>query len=1042
MATETQIDDLLFELRELTRALGTRNQTTQQAQNQASDLKSTDRSIKQLISALGLLSERIGEGSRIRGREDARIDDFTNAVERATVRQEKLENAAREQEEAQRRAAMSAEELAEENRRLGEEERKRADAKAEQEEALARQERDRERQKFREQAANLRETKMASRQTWADIQSSGTTFGNFLNNELSDRFVKGFGGSIKAVTALEGLKAASEGVVKGFMTFSSALVRGERGAQVAAKAFTDFVKPISSFMEVAGTIATVASFLLPMARAAKIALRVFSAVGIGGAKIVEKMAELNELAAKQVDDVFKSYNELAKVGAAGPGGLREIRDQLQTFGFSIAEIDKFNKIALENSKDLGLMGGTITQGLTGFARISGEIEKSDVGKELEMLGITADRLRASTLQYMTIQAKTGKLQLMSAEELKKQSESYARELQTLADLTGASVEEQQKAMEAAMAEERFRSALIDARQRAESGDEGAKEELKRLERFRDLFKMLQSQGIEAKGILQYGAGGPTTTEAIEAMQQFRLQEYGDRDMTQGQMMRFAAEGIRQNQQTLAGVQGFTGRIEGMTRDIIKSDDFQLREQKLQTEALKAGFTGETAVDDFIKAVKEDIASGKKVDKELKDMVEASRNQRAAALIQDEALASFMPAAKINAMASKTFKEAAELFARSVGLEIEGGVHDSKSTSVGRSAPAEMDYSDIAAQMEGAPIADVASSAPTTPSSSTSAATKSAAPTTPAATKSVPLPPGIAKIVGSGDLIGASSMAAAGAPPGLEVPGQAPQLSKIRELIASVESGGNYNILVGGGTAPLTNMTIAEVMQLQRQLIQEGKGSAAGKYQVIATTLNEAVGKLGLDRNQKFDESTQDKIADFLIRRRGYGQYERNPTQQAKERFLTNLSAEWAGLPSGPEGKSYYAGVGNNKAHVGWDVALAAFADGGVVNKPTIGLLAEKPGLQEAVIPMKQGNVPVSLNTKNLIDQMAIKQVEIVSDNNIKIQESFREIANSIGSKGVTDQTVEKMITQFAAMNEKLMDVIDVLNSSKDIQGNLLSYSMN
>jgi hypothetical protein len=92
--------------------------------------------------------------------------------------------------------------------------------------------------------------------------------------------------------------------------------------------------------------------------------------------------------------------------------------------------------------------------------------------------------------------------------------------------------------------------------------------------------------------------------------------------------------------------------------------------------------------------------------------------------------------------------------------------------------------------------------------------------------------------------------------------------------------------------------------------------------------------------------------------------------------------------------------------------------------------------------MKQGNVPVSLNTKNLIDQMAIKQVEIVSDNNIKIQESFREIANSIGSKGVTDQTVEKMITQFAAMNEKLMDVIDVLNSSKDIQGNLLSYSMN
>ena len=84
---------------------------------------------------------------------------------------------------------------------------------------------------------------------------------------------------------------------------------------------------------------------------------------------------------------------------------------------------------------------------------------------------------------------------------------------------------------------------------------------------------------------------------------------------------------------------------------------------------------------------------------------------------------------------------------------------------------------------------------------------------------------------------------------------------VKNLIASGESNGNYNIVVGGGTYPLTDMTVSEVMQLQKKLIGEKKGSAAGKYQIIYQTLAEILGKTGVGLDDKFDATTQDKLAE-------------------------------------------------------------------------------------------------------------------------------------------------------------------------------------
>ena len=226
--------------------------------------------------------------------------------------------------------------------------------------------------------------------------------------------------------------------------------------------------------------------------------------------------------------------------------------------------------------------------------------------------------------------------------------------------------------------------------------------------------------------------------------------------------------------------------------------------------------------------------------------------------------------------------------------------------------------------------------------------------------------------------------------GTTSPEQGAQLSNIRELIGSVESQGNYNVIVGGQTAPLTTMTIQEVLNMQRKLISEQKDSASGKYQVKYSTLNDAVGKMGLSRDQKFDEKTQDDIADFLIKRRGYDQYLASGTADAKQRFLSNLAAEWAGLPSDASGKSRYAGVGNNKAGIGWDEALASFSKGGVVpSSKSSGMLALLHG-PEAVIPLESGNVPVAFPAK--------------------VNEFFNMVSQQDMTKSFTDAKAETAVT--------------------------------
>lgn len=156
-----------------------------------------------------------------------------------------------------------------------------------------------------------------------------------------------------------------------------------------------------------------------------------------------------------------------------------------------------------------------------------------------------------------------------------------------------------------------------------------------------------------------------------------------------------------------------------------------------------------------------------------------------------------------------------------------------------------------------------------------------------------------------------------------------KVGKILDFIARFESGGNYNIILGGKTIPeLTSMTINQVYELQDNMKRGGKESTAvGRYQFVKGTLRDCVEGLGLDPNKAiFDKKTQDDLIIYRLRAtRGLDKWLSGSLSD--EQFLNNLSMEFASIPSPAKGgASYYHGVGSNRAGTNLQAALSTLSD--------------------------------------------------------------------------------------------------------------------
>lgn len=146
----------------------------------------------------------------------------------------------------------------------------------------------------------------------------------------------------------------------------------------------------------------------------------------------------------------------------------------------------------------------------------------------------------------------------------------------------------------------------------------------------------------------------------------------------------------------------------------------------------------------------------------------------------------------------------------------------------------------------------------------------------------------------------------------------PVAANILDMAATPESAGNYNAVIGnaGSQEDLSKLSIAQVFQLQRNLVARGMPSGAvGRYQFINSTLRGLVDEQGVSLTEKFTPELQDRLGLALLAHRGYAEWKAG--KLSDEAFARNLSQEWAGLPNPDTGKSSYKGqrAGLSLGHV-------------------------------------------------------------------------------------------------------------------------------
>jgi len=626
----------------------------------ASGSAMADKSVNQPINALGQLSTKLDGTKRTRAEELQAMKRFAANVNRATNAQEaqaeaiannikRQKDAADAAAESARKSALSAEELAAEQ--------KAALRQQIQEESKARN------NMLRDSINNQRRTASSSREVFDELNSTGGSL-----ELLKGKFLDLGGNSLNAQAGLQLFASAVQGTAKALTTYSAALYKGERGAQVSAKAFSDLANPILDTVDKLGNLVSFMSIFVPGG------ILVKGAVALGGGLIslasnAGKLAvKFQEVGAKQADDLFKSFREISQVGAATAGGMDDVFNNLQTLGMTVSEIEDYNKLIVSSGQKLGLLGAAADGGKKAFAEVAGGLVKSELGRNLELMGVSAAEQREAALTYMSIQARTGQLELKNTKQLIDESSKFVKELDMAARLTGQTRKEQEAAREANMAESRYRAALFAAQQR------GDQPEVARLQKAGDMAAMLRGLGMteQATGTLQYAAGGNamTTPEAIQAAMSLGLAEVlNNPNITAVGALQQSLANSKEQLEYLAETNKFTGEITAIQGNIPKTLDAITRLENIQKAADKEDMT----VEQFLGTKQGQMMLAP--EKNTKLMTDAGRAQQSAAMMMDSVVYSFNYAVDIHETATKTFKEAVDTFAKVTGARTpEGGTY--------------------------------------------------------------------------------------------------------------------------------------------------------------------------------------------------------------------------------------------------------------------------------------------------------------------------------------------------------------------------------
>ena len=247
---------------------------------------------------------------------------------------------------------------------------------------------------------------------------------------------------------------AASALADAFVTYNKEVYKGASANQAAA----------ASADKLADAAKYAGAFLALLVPGGPIVKALVGSLGL----LTAKALEAGKAIAEQTDQVYKAYQDMARIGATGAGGMQDVFNSLQKVGLGTEKFGAYIKLVNENANDLAMFGGTVRSGRKIFESTMASFSTNQ-RVEMEQMGLNREAQAEATMAYI----KQQRLLTMGTKAQMDTSSAavmrYIKETDELTRITGANREEQQKLLDKAMSEEIF-AAYLDSLE--EQGEEG------------------------------------------------------------------------------------------------------------------------------------------------------------------------------------------------------------------------------------------------------------------------------------------------------------------------------------------------------------------------------------------------------------------------------------------------------------------------------------------------------------------------------------------------------------------------------------------
>lgn len=394
----------------------------------------------------------------------------------------------------------------------------------------------------------------------------------------------------------------------GVENFTKATGKGADAVSSLGKAMGSAASAMFQGKKGAGAFNDSVDSMADAAKAASVALLLLGGpLGLVAAAVTASIAALGsytKAANNMSDQLHKGYQGLAESGAAASDGMTGLFEDAKKLGISMSEISDYTGLIAANANSLALFSGTVFEGRKQFADMGKNMEKFREG--LMNAGLSQTEINEGQMAYLRLQSRVGLSQNKTTKDLADGANKYLLEMDGLSKITGETRKGMEDQMEAARSEERFAAKLQELR------SQDRVDEAKELEKTN---LILASQSKEAAQGFRDLSTGMITTEAAqkaniltqgEAMRQADLMSKGLATAGEAATAIGTAAGKTANALTPLAKAGAAGDVIGdysgaLRLGIAAQNNFAEQIKKAEQEQAKQGATGGKAADAAVQA---------------------------------------------------------------------------------------------------------------------------------------------------------------------------------------------------------------------------------------------------------------------------------------------------------------------------------------------------------------------------------------------------------------------------------------------------------